>query len=530
MNRIVGLWQSLAPRQRAMLVGSAAATVAAFLMLASFATRPTMTLLYAGLEGGSAGEVLAALDQQGVAYEVRGSAIYVESARRDALRMALAAEGLPANGGAGYELLDSLSAFGTTTQMFDAAYWRARDGELARTITAGPDFRSARVHIAVSAARARPSASVTVSTRAGSVAPRQAKALRYLVASAVPGLAPEDVAVIDSVAGLVLAAGEPPATAPDEREEALRQNVLRLLEARVGRGNAIVEISIDTVSERESITERRIDPQGKVAISTDSEERSSRSSEGSKGAVTVASNLPEGDAGGAAGSAQSQDSETRERVNFDISETTREILRAPGAIRRLSVAVLVNAAAATDPAGKPVTAPRSDAELADLQALVASTVGFDAERGDSITLKSLEFQPLTDPGTEAVAPSLLDRLDVMSLIRIAFLAVVAVVLGLFVLRPLLMSRGAAPIGLPPPGGVLPPPGGVAPARALTGEIAGDDFASAQLPVVGGVRRAGELAAGTADPVTRLRELIAARQDETVEVLRSWIDRPAGEKP
>lgn len=111
------------------------------------AAQPSMTLLYSGLEPGAAGEVVQALEQRGVVHEVRGRAIYVESGQRDELRMTLASEGLPQNNSKGYELLDTLSGFGTTAQMFDAAYWRAKEGELARTNRVVPFNRCcARAH------------------------------------------------------------------------------------------------------------------------------------------------------------------------------------------------------------------------------------------------------------------------------------------------------------------------------------------------------------------------------------------------
>src|SRR5690606_7745693 len=116
---------------------------------------------------------------------------------RDGLRMALAAEGLPAAGAAGYELLDSLSGFGSTSQMFDAAYWRAKEGELARTILAVPEIKSARVHISQAPddpfrRKDRPTASVTVATISGTLPKTQADALRHLVAAAVASMRPED--------------------------------------------------------------------------------------------------------------------------------------------------------------------------------------------------------------------------------------------------------------------------------------------------------------------------------------------------
>lgn len=528
MQHILALWQSLPLRRRALFVGTAAAVLMGVAILYSFASRPSMALLYSGLEGSSAGEVLAALDQAGAQYQVRGSAIYVEAARRDSLRMSLASEGLPANAGTGYELLDSMSGFGTTSQMFDVAYWRAKEGELARTITTGLGVRAARVHIATPAAqglraRTKPSASVTVSPRTGALDEKQARALRYMVASAVPGMAPEDVAVIDATTGLLIAAETGDAGRGEDRQEALRKNVERLLEARVGAGNAVVELTLDTVTEREAITERRIDPQGRVAISTDTEEKSAASKESADGAVTVASNLPQGDTAKGAG-LQNQNSETRERVNFEVSETTREILRAPGAVKRITVAVLVNATSATGSDGPTAMQPRGDEELATLQELVASAVGFDAARGDVITLKSLPFEKAPVAGTEVASLTLLDRIDLMTVIQIASVALVTLILGLFVLRPILAARPGRPLGLPAPAAAA----ALAPGTALTGEIYDRDAFAPNLPGpadpargLAPTQRTAEPA--SADPVNRLRSLVAERQSETVEVLRSWID-------
>ena len=193
MQQLMAVWQALDTRRRIIVAGATALTFAAVLALSGAATRPDMALLYAGLEGAQAGDIITALDQRAVRYEVRGDSIYVDATKRDELRMALAAEGLPATGGAGYELLDSLSGFGTTSQMFDAAYWRAKEGELARTILALPNVQTARVHLAIETGRGyrrdqNGSASVTLTTNGGTITREQAAALKYLVSSGVPDL------------------------------------------------------------------------------------------------------------------------------------------------------------------------------------------------------------------------------------------------------------------------------------------------------------------------------------------------------
>ncbi|WP_235933170.1 flagellar basal-body MS-ring/collar protein FliF [Paragemmobacter ruber] len=508
-------------RRRALAIGASLAMFVMVLMLGRMAAAPSMALLYSGLEANTAGEIVAALESRDVAYEIKGTAIHVPSDQRDALRLELAAEGLPSQGGAGYELLDSLSGFGTTAQMFDAAWSRAVEGELARTILANPQIRAARVHIARGSDRpfdmgSAPSASVFVTT-AGGLSPAQARALRHLVASAITGLSPDKVAVIDAVQGLIPVedGGLSQGNAAD-RATAIRQNVERLLAARVGPGRAVVEVSVDLVTESELLSERRIDPQGRVATSTETES-SSGSENQAGGEVTVASNLPDGDAGSEAGTA-TQSQESRERVDYELSETRREVTRVPGDIRRLSVAVLVDGERIASEDGSQTWQPRSDEELSALRELVASAAGIDESRGDVLTLKSLEI--VAPQAEEATAPSDLG-LDLTRIAGFAILAAVVLAIALFVLRPALrQSRSAAPPALPlPPMMREPRPLG----PVLTGEIA-DGVDTGDLPVIGGDRPAH---LETEDPVSRLRRMIGERQTESLEILKTWMDADGG---
>lgn len=251
MQQIQTVWTTLDMRKKVIVVLATLAMFTAVLGLSRMASQPSMSLLYAGLEPSAAGEVVKALEAQSAAFEVRNGAIYVDSAQRDGLRMTLASEGLPSNSAKGYELLDGLSGFGTTSQMFDAAYWRAKEGELARTIVSSPFVQSARVHIAQSVQqglrrRARPTGSVTLTANSGSVSAAQAKAFKYLVSSAVPGMSPEDVSIIDSRGGLITAGddAENAQSTVGNRSEELKSNIQHLLEARVGLGNAVVELNL----------------------------------------------------------------------------------------------------------------------------------------------------------------------------------------------------------------------------------------------------------------------------------------------
>lgn len=530
MQQIIRIWSSMDIRGRVIASLATVAMFAAVLSLTKIAASPNLTLLYSGLETSAAGGVVQSLEQRGVTYEVRGSSIYVDPSVRDELRMTLASEGLPANSNRGYELLDTLNGFGTTSQMFDAAYWRAKEGELARTISGSSQIRSARVHIASGGSNpfqrnVHPTASVTLTTNGGSVPAAQARAMRFLIASAVSGLKADDVTVIDGATGLIGVSDDTFATQGGEhRAEALRKSVQRLLEARVGYGNAVVEVSIETVTETESITEKTFDPSTRVAISTETEEQSTNSTDSGGGQVTVASNLPNGDAQGD-GNSSTQNSKTRERVNYEVSETQREILREPGAVRRISVAVLINGTETIDESGLKTLQPRPEAELEHLKELVASAVGYTEKRGDVITLKSMVFRPdiVIDNGTEESLFSNIN-LDTMTIIQMAFLSVVSLVLGLFVVRPLLAKPLSTSIPAPPvitdSLDISEPPRALTP---ITGEIDDSDYIAPAPQNLPAIHNFPDLPEAAADPVERLRNLISTRQEETVEVLKSWLE-------
>jgi flagellar M-ring protein FliF len=539
VQQLLGIWARLTLQKQITIVAATVSIFFGLLVMSKIVASPNMTLLYAGLDSSAAGDVVRAMEQQGVVYEVRGGAIFVDSTMRDELRLTLASEGLPANGNRGYELLDSLTGFGTTSQMFDAAYWRAKEGELARTIVASPQISMARVHIAGTGSNpfqrsVVPKASVSLTATGGDISAAQAKAVRYLISSAVAGLSPDDVSVIDANGSLIGSGDDPiPAIQGDDKAAVLREKVERLLEARVGAGNAIVEISVQTVTESESVRERRFDPDGRVAISTDTEERSTNSSEAGNGDVTVASNLPDTNGAGGSDNSSSSNSETRERVNYEVSETETEIVRIPGAIKRLTVAVLVNQLSSTDENGTQTSQVRDENEIETLRELVSSAVGFDADRGDIITIKSMELQSVLPLGTQA-GTSLADRidLDLVSAIQMAVLGIVTIILGLFVVRPLLTKP---PIDMPS----NRQPALLSGQRENGGE---EDFGSISDGAISSNRTQiqssglnGELqdAAGLGipqlspdlkeSPVDRLRGMIGDKQEETIEILRTWLE-------
>ena len=534
MQQYLNVWMKLGIKRQLIVIAATGAMFFAILAMARMTTAPSMTLLYAGLESSAAGDVVRSLEQRGVVFEVRGGSIFVDNRQRDQLRLTLASEGLPANGNRGYELLDQLTGFGTTSQMFDAAYWRAKEGELARTIVANPAIAMARVHIASTGSNpfqrgVTPKASVSLTPNGGGISQAQGKAVRFLVASAVAGLSPDDVAVIDANGMLI---GSTEETAPtvggDDKAQVLRDRVQRLLEARVGFGNAVVEVSVDTVTESESIRERSFDPDGRVAISSDTEERTNTAEGTGGGDVTVASNLPDQEGAGGGDKSTSQNSETRERINYEVSETEREVIRAPGAIKRLSVAVLVNETKVVNDLGESVSQPRSPQEMEALRELVSSAVGFNADRGDIITLKSMALQSVAPSGT-AASTSLVDQfdLDLLSAVQMIVLAVVTLILGLFVIRPVLSRPTPEAMAIAPPAAISATENEDTSATNLPAVFDAEDMgrSDSKSRVEKFNPQIGEILASSQaqDPVERLRGMIGERQEETVEILRGWLE-------
>ena len=198
--KLLDTLKALSMAQKLALAGALAGVVIAMTMLMQGAVKQPMGLLYAGLDPMHTGEVIAELEKRGVDYEIRGEAIFVPNSERDSVRFSLAKDGLPQQSVRGYELLDDVNGFSVTSEMYNATYWRAKEGELTRTILAIPGVASARVHIGASLrsgfSRSGPSQTASVTLVASNrISASQAEAIQYLVALAVSGLEPADAEV-----------------------------------------------------------------------------------------------------------------------------------------------------------------------------------------------------------------------------------------------------------------------------------------------------------------------------------------------
>ncbi|PHR82653.1 flagellar basal-body MS-ring/collar protein FliF [Henriciella sp.] len=491
--------KSLPLSRQLALAAATLGVVLAMVFLVQGAMNEPKSLLYSKLEPATAGEIIEELDQRGVEYELRGDSIFIAQSKRDQVRFALARQGLPQQSVQGYELLDDVNGFSVTSEMYNAAYWRAKEGELTRTILAIEGVSSARVHIGANLgsgftrSQSPQTASVTLNTT-HDLSPGQAEAIQYMVALAVAGLAPEDVAVIDPVKGLLagpnVAKASQPSVVAEGQASMLEEKILRLIDARVGAGNARVSVSVDVNRQHQTISERTVDPDSRIVRSR-SVNDVSETSAGSSGALSAASNLPQGEGAGGGGNSSTMRNST-ESVNYDFNERRTETELLPGEIERVSVAVLLNEQALGLGAEGQDPAVAANEIIADFEQLILSGAGLNSERGDTLTVELMPFQQAAVPEM-VTAPGMAETLVqnyFWSGLQALLLGLVVLGLGLGVVRPLLTQKGTANSALEGPG-------------------------ASHGPTV--------LEKEPADPFTYLSDYTRERPDETVALLQSWLN-------
>ncbi|WP_459015327.1 flagellar basal-body MS-ring/collar protein FliF [Roseivivax sp. CAU 1753] len=442
---------------------------------------PSYRPLYGDLEPASASRIVSTLEQAGfdVSLDSSGRVVSVSEPDVARARMALADQGLPAQGAPGWELFDNASGLGMNSFMQRVNRLRALEGELARSIKTIEGVEAGRVHLvlpereAFSNSRPETSASVIIKSRAGySLSRRQAMSIRALVASAVPDMAASQVTVLSANGETIMSDdGEAPgdvsiAGMQSTLEERLSKRVSQLLAARLGADNIRVETSVALTTERQVIREQSYNPDQQVVRSTESTAEEREGSEAAPGEVGVANDIPP-ELGGGTDSARSSNrsSQTNEVINYEIGSTTSETVREPGDIERISIAVLVNGTYVPDANGVPTYRDRTEVELEQINRLVQSAVGFDETRGDFISVESMEFVAFEQDGIQMSQSAFGDFLarNGNTMLRGLFgLAVVLAVLFLAV-RPALRralpdkseDADAAALDAPPAAEALP---------------------------------------------------------------------------
>lgn len=451
--------------------------VVAVLMLGFFAflimraQTPNLAPLYTGLSLEDSSAIVSELQTMNVPFELRGEGdtILIPRDQITTVRMSLAGSGLPQRGQVGYEIFDEQSTLGATSFVQNINNVRALEGELARTISSLARIKSARVHLVLPERelfrreRTDPSASIALSVR-GQLATGEIRAIQHMVAAAIEGLTPSRVSIVDDQGNLLASGagdGEENMIAGQAAERTLsfenrlRTRVEDMLANVVGAGRARVEVSAEIDFNRSTTTQETFDPESQVVRSSQLRETESVSG-ANNGQVTVANELPGASQNNGLSGATEQGTTSEEITNYEISKTTQTAVTEAGAIKRLSVAVVVDGVYAADASGNSTYTPRSADEIAQILTLVRSAVGYSSARGDSVEVVNMQFAErpeLAVPGTDGNG-GLLDftRDDLMNGAEMAVTLLIALALVFFVMRPLLRKAlvpESQPLALPP---------------------------------------------------------------------------------
>jgi flagellar M-ring protein FliF len=519
-----------------------------FLMLR--VTTPQMTPIFTELSLEDSAAIVKELDREGVTYDLRnnGNVIMVPSDRVARLRMTLAENGLPKGGGVGYEIFDKSDALGTTSFVQNINNLRALEGELSRTIQALDRVEAARVHLVMperplfSRDKVEPSASIVLKVR-GSLEAAQVRAIRHLVATAVTGLRPQRVSIVDERGQLLADGATDDANSDigsDERqagfEKHLREQVESIVTSVVGPGHSRVQVSADFDFNRITQTSDQYNPDGRVVRSSQTREETTASNASGNNQVTVGNELPGANQRQNAAEAGPRDEsrKSEEVVNYEISKTTKTEVIEGGRVNRISVAVLVDGNYTKDDKGDVSYQPRSKEDLEQIAALVRSAIGFDQKRGDHVEVINLRFaetpvMAISQP-TGWLAAFQFTKDDIMRAIEMVVMGVLGLVVLLLVVRPLVRR-----IITPDEGKLSALPAGAAAGEALPGTMAATAIAAegADPAIAAEPSRTSKMIEIAqiqgqvhAQSVQKVGELADKNPRETVSIIRQWLHESA----
>lgn len=537
------LYDGMTPMRRivfALLVGG---TLAGLLYLIFWANSPIYSPLYTNLPPEDAGMVIEKLKAENIPYRVSGDTISVPRDVVFETTMMLASENLPRGGGVGFEIFDQ-TKLGMTEFEQTVNYQRALQGELSRTISRFSEVRAARVHIVMPTqslfveSEKPASASVILSLMPGATLTKgQVQGISHLLTHAVPGLSHEQVTIVDD-AGNILAGRDP----EPEREELdavslnLQHRIERKIEMRVrsmleevlGIGKSIVRVSAELDFNRQEMTEEKFAPETVVRSEQIADTTSSGPVFNAEGVPGVMSNMTQ-QGMGAGGDADAAFNKREKTANYEISKMVRRVVNPIGAIKRLSVAVIVDgnyrpvapappapgdtgvaedeadaAAEEEDKEPEKEYVPRTTEEMEKLARIVRGAINYSAERGDIVEVVNLPFESEIGDG-EAEEPAIIGWWEsfqvFMPLIRYLFAGMVIFLTFFLVIRPLVKWLTAKP--------------------ALDGQLL------KQLPMTVGEMEKEYAEGGRGAIGDQLNQTILGDKDRSAEVLRKWLKESAG---
>lgn len=510
-DRVRARWTAAGTRERALFLAGLATLVAVGILGYAQASRTSMSVLFSGLAEADAAGIVARLRETHVPYELGpdGTSILVPTDTVHETRLALAADGLPAGGGIGFEIFDT-QRFGESAFVEQVQYLRALEGELGRTLGHLEGVDNARVHLVLpqrtliggDAEHAR--ASIAVRMQPGHrLGPDQVRGIVHLVASSVRDLDPTNVTVVDGEGRRVAGGDEEESSESAHDAEQLTDHIARgreraiqeLLDSMLGPGVAIARLSVDLSFTHEESLEESYDPDRTATrsfeLTTEGASDDGTSTSGIAGAVSA---LP----GGPSAESTSTESAGGRRVevrNFEVTKLVRRAVEPLGRVTRLSLAVVVDGTWEGEGDARHFV-PRSQEELERIRSVVHSAAGLRDARGDTLTVECVPLVPaVVDPsaleGTAATVSIPPWQYGVLA----AVVLLVVLAAGLAIRRRRL--RRLEPIAIsaePALPGSLAPQGAYATALAPAGPEPEPDADAIRLRVIELARRDPELAA------------------------------------
>jgi flagellar M-ring protein FliF len=391
-RRVLGGFARFTAGQKAATICTVLVLAVGGFLFAGWAGKPAMAPLYTNLASTDAGAIVEKLNAAGTAYELAdgGQTIMVPQDKVYDLRLTMSGEGLPAGKDTGYALLDKQ---GVTTSEFmqQVGYQRALEGELSTTIKAIDGVQDATVHLAVPKQdvftddASKPTASVLVTTLPGRpLSTNQVQAVVHLVSSSIVDLEPAQVTVADAAGNILSAGGDEAldtvgstrAQQTQQFEQRMNGSLQRMLDQIVGSGHAVVKVTADLDFDQTDTKSQTYVADPKLPPLSESKTSETYAGSGPPGGGVLGPDNVAVPAGSDKTGTYAQSTETRDNAVGVVTETRRT---APGAVRRLAVAVLLDSKTA------------EGVDSAAVQTLVSSAVGLDAKRGDTLAVTALPF-------------------------------------------------------------------------------------------------------------------------------------------
>jgi len=437
------------------------ASVALLILAFSWSQKEDYHVLYSNLSEADAGQIVQKLKDMKMPYRAEAGGILVPADRVYDARLQLASQGLPQGGGVGFEIFDKTS-FGTTEFVQKLNYKRALQGELARTVMAIGAVEQCRVHLAIpekslfarEGESGRPTASVFVKLRQGrTLSSAQIDGVVHLVASSVEGLNSQEVTVVDAKGNVLSAPGGDVAGLSASQfdyqrnySKDLEARIINILEPVVGKGKVRAKVSAVVDFSRNETTEEKFDPEGQV-VRSEQKQNEKSTTVGAGGVPGVASNLP-GKTTVAATPSQGQSEKQSQTVNYEMTKITSRTVNAPGLVKKLTAAVLVDGIYTPQQGSKEMKyTPRSEEDVRRYEELVRETVGFTESRGDQIKIVNMPFEVVARE-EEALPPKTQILEMAAPAARYALPLLSVILLVVFVLRPLALSLSVPGSNLP----------------------------------------------------------------------------------